>query len=287
MSAAVAAPREAPVLRRLLAAPGASIGAVVLVVLVGCALAAPLIVPFHWNETRVCTRLAAPSAVHLFGCDLYGRDLFSRVMYGGRFSLSVGVATVAVSLVFGGLFGTAIGYAGGRVDAIGSRAIDVMLGFPPIIMAILVVAVLGVGLWNSALAVGIAGIPRFARVVRGATLTLAGREFVEGAHAIGAGRSRVVRRHLLPNLAPTLIVLTSLDLGNAVLATATLSFLGLGAQPPAPEWGAMLNAGREFIRYAPWTMLFPGAALFLAVMAVNLVGDRLSQVLDPRQRGRG
>ena len=124
-------------------------------------------------------------------------------------------------------------------------------------------------------------------MVRGATLTLAGREFVEGAHAIGAARSRVVRRHLLPNLAPTLIVLTSLDLGNAVLATATLSFLGLGAQPPTPEWGAMLNAGREYIRYAPWTMLFPGAALFLAVMAVNLVGDRLSQVLDPRQRGRG
>ncbi len=154
-------------------------------------------------------------------------------------------------------------------------------------MAILVVAVLGVGLWNAALAVGIAGIPRFARVVRGATLALAGREFIEGAHAIGAARARVVRRHLLPNLAPTLIVLTSLDLGNAVLFTATLSFLGLGAQPPTPEWGAMLNAGREFIRYAPWTMLFPGAALlFLAVMAVNLVGDRLSQVLDPRQRGR-
>jgi ABC-type dipeptide/oligopeptide/nickel transport system permease subunit len=269
-----------------MSAPGAVIGSVVLLVLVAGAVVAPLVVPFDWNETRVCTRLAAPSLLHLFGCDLYGRDLFSRVLYGGRFSLSVGIATVAVSLVFGGLFGTVIGYAGGRVDAVGSRAIDVMLGFPPIILAILVVAVLGVGLWNSALAVGIAGIPRFARVIRGATLALAGREFIEGAHAIGAARGRVVRRHLLPNLAPTLIVLTSLDLGNAVLATATLSFLGLGAQPPTPEWGAMLNAGREYIRYAPWTMLFPGAALFLAVMAVNLVGDRLSQVLDPRQRGR-
>ena len=277
---------DAPLVRQLLSAPGAVIGAAVLLLLVGGAIIAPLVVPFDWNATRVCARLAAPSSVHLFGCDLFGRDLFSRVLYGGRFSLSVGIATVAVSLLFGGLFGTAIGYAGGRVDAIGSRAIDVMLGFPPIILAILVVAVLGVGLWDSALAVGIAGIPRFARVVRGATLGLAGREFVEGAHAIGAGRARVVGRHLLPNLAPTLIVLTSLDLGNAVLATATLSFLGLGAQPPTPEWGAMLNAGREFIRYAPWTMLFPGAALFLAVMAVNLVGDRLSQVLDPRQRGR-
>jgi ABC-type dipeptide/oligopeptide/nickel transport system permease subunit len=285
MSTALSLPAR-HVTRRVLMSPGAFVGAAILMLLVAGAILAPLVVPFDWNETRVCPRLAAPSAVHLFGCDLYGRDIFSRVLYGGRFSLSVGIATVAVSLVFGGLLGTAIGYAGGRANALGTRLIDVMLGFPPIITAILVVAVLGVGLWNAALAVGIAGIPRFARVVRGATLSLAGREFIEGAHAIGAGSRRVVFRHLLPNLAPTLIVLTSLDLGNAVLATATLSFLGLGAQPPTPEWGAMLNAGREFIRYAPWTMLFPGAALFLAVMAVNLVGDRLSQVLDPRQRGR-
>ncbi len=286
MSATVAPPPQAHVLRRVLYAPGPAIGALILLVLIAGALAAPLLAPFDWNATRVCPRLAAPSPVHWFGCDLYGRDIFSRVLYGGRYSLSVGIATVAVSLVFGGLFGIVIGYAGGRVDAVGSRAIDVLLGFPPIIMAILVVAVLGVSLWTAAVAVGIAGIPRFARVIRGATLALAGREFIEGAHAIGADRGRVMLFHLLPNLAPTMIVLASLDLGNAVLFTATLSFLGLGAQPPAPEWGAMLNAGREFIRYAPWTMVFPGAALFLAVMAVNLVGDRLSQVLDPRQRGR-
>jgi len=273
-------------IRRVLAAPGAAFGAAILVILILGALAAPALVPYDWNETRVCARLAAPSSAHWFGCDLYGRDLFSRVLYGGRYSLSVGIVTVAVSLVCGGLFGAIIGYAGGRLDAAGTRAIDVLLGFPPIVMAILVVAILGVGLWNAALAVGIAGIPRFARVVRGAALSLARREFIEGAQAIGADQARIIARHLLPNLAPTLIVLTSLDLGNAVLATATLSFLGLGAQPPTPEWGAMLNAGREFIRYAPWTMLFPGAALFLAVMAVNLVGDRLSQVLDPRQRGR-
>jgi ABC-type dipeptide/oligopeptide/nickel transport system permease subunit len=286
MSAALAVPREASRWSKMFGSPGAVAGMAVLLVMVTGAVLAPLLVPFDWNETRVCARLAHPSAVNLMGCDLYGRDIFSRVLYGGRYTLSVGIATVAISLVLGGLFGTIIGYAGGRVDAFGSRAIDVMLGFPPIILAILVVAVLGVGLWNAALAVGIAGIPRFARVVRGAALSLAQREFIEGAHAIGAGRARVVRRHLLPNLAPTLIVLASLDLGNAVLFTATLSFLGLGAQPPAPEWGAMLNAGREFMRYAPWTMLFPGGALFLAVLAVNLVGDRLSQVLDPRQRGR-
>ncbi|MBV8912604.1 MAG: ABC transporter permease [Acetobacteraceae bacterium] len=273
-------------MRRLLAAPGAQIGLVLLAILIVAAILSPWVAPYDWNETRVCRRLAAPSPEHLFGCDLYGRDLFSRVLYGARFSLSVGLGTVAISLVFGTLFGVAIAYAGGRVDAIGARAIDVMLGFPPIVLAILVVAVLGVGLWNAALAVGIAGIPRFARIVRSAALSLVAREFVEGARAVGAPTSRILARHLAPNLAPTLIVLGSLDLGNAVLFTATLSFLGLGAQPPTPEWGAMLNAGREFIRYAPWTMLFPGGALFLAVLAVNLVGDRLSQVLDPRQRGR-
>jgi ABC-type dipeptide/oligopeptide/nickel transport system permease subunit len=286
MSATVMAPREASRLRKMFGSPGAVAGMVVLLLMVVGAVFAPVLVPYDWDATRVCARLAHPSAQNLFGCDLYGRDIFSRVLYGGRYSLSVGIATVAISLFVGGLLGTILGYAGGRVDALGSRAIDVMLGFPPIILAILVVAVLGVGLWNAALAVGIAGIPRFARVVRGAALSLAAREFIEGAHAIGAGRVRVVRRHLVPNLAPTLIVLASLDLGNAVLFTATLSFLGLGAQPPAPEWGAMLNAGREYIRYAPWTMFFPGGALFLAVLAVNLVGDRLSQVLDPRQRGR-
>jgi ABC-type dipeptide/oligopeptide/nickel transport system permease subunit len=134
------------------------------------------------------------------------------------------------------------------------------------------------------LAVAIAGIPRFARITRGVTLTLLQREFVEAARAIGAGHARIAARHLLPSLAPTLIVLATLDLGNAVLFTATLSFLGLGAQPPTPEWGAMLNAGRDYVRYAPWVMVFPGLALFLVVLAVNLVGDRLSQVLDPRRQ---
>ena len=205
-------------------------------------------------------------------------------MYGTRFSLAMGLSTVAISLIFGAVLGVTIAYGGGRVDAIGSRLIDAMLCFPPIILAILIVAVLGVGLWNAALAVGMSGIPRFARIARAATLGLVARDFIEAARAVGAGRMRIVLRHLLPNLAPILIVLTTIDLGSAVLFTATLSFLGLGAQPPAPEWGAMLNAGREYVRYAPWTMIFPGLALFLTVMAVNLVGDRLSLVLDPRQR---
>jgi len=271
---------------RLLGAPGAAAGSTVLMAILTMAAAAPLLAPYDWNATSQCRRLAPMSAQHWFGCDLFGRDILSRVMYGARFSLAMGLSTVAISLLFGALLGVAIAFAGGRIDALGSRLIDSLLSFPPIILAILIVAVLGVGLWNAALAVGISGVPRFARITRAATLTLVARDFIEAARAVGAGRLRIVLRHLLPNLSPILIVITTLDLGGAVLFTATLSFLGLGAQPPTPEWGAMLNAGREYVRYAPWTMIFPGLALFLTVMAVNLVGDRLSLVLDPRQRGR-
>jgi ABC-type dipeptide/oligopeptide/nickel transport system permease subunit len=274
------------IIARLLGGPGAVAGMLVLVIILSLAALAPLLAPYDWNATSQCRRLAPMSAVHWFGCDLFGRDILSRVMYGARFSLAMGISTVAISLMFGALIGVVIAYAGGRVDAVGARLVDAMLCFPPIILAILIVAVLGVGLWNAALAVGISGIPRFARITRAATLSLVARDFVEAARAVGVGRMRIVWRHLLPNLAPILIVITTLDLGNAVLFTATLSFLGLGAQPPTPEWGAMLNAGREYVRYAPWTMIFPGLALFLTVMAVNLVGDRLSLVLDPRQRDR-
>ncbi len=273
-------------LRRLAASPGAVAGMVVLALILAMAAIAPLVAPYDWNATSQCRRLAPMSQAHWFGCDLFGRDILSRILVGARYSLGMGIATVAISLVFGAALGVAIAYGGGRIDRVGARVIDALLCFPPIILAILIVAVLGVGLWNAALAVGISGIPRFARITRGATLSLAARDFVEAARAIGGSGTRVVFRHLLPNLAPILIVLTTLDLGGAVLFTATLSFLGLGAQPPTPEWGAMLNAGREYVRYAPWTMVFPGAALFLTVMAVNLVGDRLSAVLDPRQRRR-
>jgi peptide/nickel transport system permease protein len=279
-------PRAPSLLTRLLGAPGAVAGTIVIATILALAVFAPYLAPYDWNATSQCRRLAPMSVEHWFGCDLFGRDVFSRVIYGARFSLAMGLSTVTISLVFGGLLGIVIAYGGGRIDRIGARVIDAMLCFPPIILAILIVAVLGVGLLNAALAVGISGIPRFARITRAATLSLAARDFVEAARAVGSSHARIVLRHLLPNLAPILIVIATLDLGGAVLFTATLSFLGLGAQPPTPEWGAMLNAGREYVRYAPWTMIFPGLALFLTVMSVNLVGDRLSLILDPRQRDR-
>lgn len=271
-------------LRRLFLHPGAMIGTIVFSTLVIAAIVAPFIAPYDWADTDVGGRLAPPSLEHLMGTDLHGRDVFSRVIAGGRYSISIGVATIVLSLVIGSVIGIFIGFIGGKVDAWGARLIDVMLGFPPIILAILIVSMLGVGLVNVVLAVAIANVPRFARVVRGAVLVLREHLYIEAAKALGASDFRIMARHLLPNVMPTLVVLGTLELGNAILSTATLSFLSLGAQPPTPEWGAMLSSGREFMRYAPWTMIFPGLALFLVVMSVNMVGDRLSQVLDPKSK---
>lgn len=266
--------------------PGAAIGVLVLAILILMSVLAPWIAPFDPAITDVGPRLGAPNAVNIFGTDLFARDIFSRIVWGGRYSLTVGIATVLFALIIGSALGILLGYCGGRIDAIGSRAIDVMLGFPSVVLAILVVVVLGVGLVNVVIAVGIAQIPRFARVARGAVLGVKEQLFIDSARAIGSGGWRIMSRHLLPNVVPTLIVLGTLNLGEAILSTATLSFLGLGAQPPAPEWGAMLNGGREYMRYAPWMMIFPGLALFLAVMSVNLIGDRLSYLLDPKSRVR-
>ncbi|MDA0699775.1 MAG: ABC transporter permease [bacterium] len=274
--------RRNRLIRRLILHPGAFLGGLVLLTLVLAAIFAPQLAPYDWRATGVGPRLAPPSAQHLLGTDLHGRDVFSRLVHGGRYSLTVGITTVLFSMVVGSLFGITIAYFGGRIDHYGSMAIDVMLGFPPIVLAILIVAVLGVGLTNVVIAVGIAGIPRFARVVRSAVLVVKAKPFVEATRALGAPHARMIFRHMLPNVVPTIIVLTTLNLAGAIISTASLSFLGLGAQPPVPEWGAMLNTSREYMRHAPWTMVFPGLALFASVMAVNLVGDRLSELLDPR-----
>jgi ABC-type dipeptide/oligopeptide/nickel transport system permease subunit len=289
MAMVVSKPVHSPVarfLQRLFLHPGAMVGTIIFVLLVVVALLAPVIAPYDWNDTDVGARLSAPSLDHFFGTDLHGRDVFSRVIAGGRYSISLGIATVLISLLAGSLIGLFLGFTGGRVDDWGCRFLDVLLAFPAIVLAIMIVSVLGVGLVNVVLAVAIASVPRFARVVRGAVLVVREQLYVEAARALGASDFRIMRRHLLPNVTSTLVVLGTLDLGNAILSTATLSFLGLGAQPPTPEWGTMLSGGREFIRYAPWTMIFPGLALFLIVMSVNLVGDRLSQVLDPKAKDR-
>lgn len=288
LSPAPATPKPAGrrLLRRFFAAPGACIGTLVLAVIIAGALLAPWIAPYDPVETDLGSRLGAPSAEFFFGTDLHGRDIFSRVLWGARASLPVGVASLALGLSVGGLIGILIGFLGGRVDAWGARAIDVLLGFPSIVLAIMIVSVLGVGLGNVVIAVAVAEIPRFARVVRGAVLVAKQHLYVDSARAIGARPGRIMWVHILPEVMPTIIVLGTLNLGRAILETATLSFLGLGTQPPTPEWGSMLSGGREYIRYAPWMMLAPGLALFAAIISINLIGDRLSALLDPRSAGR-
>jgi ABC-type dipeptide/oligopeptide/nickel transport system permease subunit len=274
------------VLRQLLSKPTSAVAIVILTVLVGFALFAPWIAPFDPSQASVGPRLGAPEAAYLFGTDLHGRDVFSRVVWGARYSLPVGAATLLLGLFAGGALGVALGYVGGRFDAVGARAVDVLLGFPAIVMAIIAVTVLGVGLVQVVIAVAIADIPKFARVIRGATIVAKQNLFVESAVAMGARRARIMLLHILPTILPTVILLGTLNLGGAILATATLSFLGLGVQPPTPEWGTMLNDGRDYIRYAPWMMIAPGLALFLAIISVTLIGDRLSEIMDPRSGGR-
>lgn len=271
-----------PSLRRFLARPGALIASIILLAIILAAIFAPWIATFDPIETDVGMRLGAPDETYWFGTDLHGRDLFARVVWGARYSLPVGIATLLLGLFFGGLLGIFLGYRGGRVDAIGSRVIDVTLGFPSIVLAIMVVSVMGVGLINVIVAVAIAEVPRFARVIRSAVLVAKQNLYVESAIAMGAGSARIMLLHILPAILPTIVVLGTLNLGGAILSTATLSFLGLGTQPPTPEWGSMLNAGREYMRYAPWMMIAPGLALFLTIISVNLIGDRMNELLDPR-----
>jgi ABC-type dipeptide/oligopeptide/nickel transport system permease subunit len=266
----------------LLAAPGARIGALMLAIIAGLALLSPWVAPHDPNAIGTAASLAPPSWSCWFGTDLYGRDLFARVIVGGRYSIAIGLLTLVLSMNAGSLIGLTLGYAGGRIDAWGSRAIDVMLGLPSLVVAIMIVSVLGVGLVNVAIAVALAQTPHYARIVRSATISLRSASFIEAARAMGAHPLRVILRHLLPNVAPTLIVIATLNLGEAILATSTLSFLGLGAQPPTAEWGAMLADGQAYMRFAPGLMIFPGAAIFLTVVSINLLGNRLAQILDPR-----
>ena len=271
------------ILKRFLLNKGSAFGGLFLTLIIFGAIFAPLIAPYDWNAVDTGPRLSPPSLEFLFGTDIHGRDVFSRIIYGARYSLSVGVISVLFGIISGSIFGITIAYIGGRVDIIGSRIIDVMFGFPSFLLSLLVVAIIGVGLWNVVFAVGLARIPHFARIIRSAALQVKEQPYIEACVSLGYGNIRIMFNHILPNIFPIIIVIATLDLGGAIISIASLSFLGLGAQPPEPEWGAMLSSGREYMRYAPWTMIYPGLFLFLTVMSVNLLGDRLSVALDARQ----
>lgn len=262
---------------------GAIAGAVILFIVLVMTLFAPLIAPFEPNAL-VNDRRLGPSAEHIMGTDEIGRDTFSRVVFGGRVSLRVGVLAVLIGASIGTLFGMFAAYVGGWVDSLIMRVVDVMLAFPGILLALVIVAILGPSLNNVMIAVGIEFIPAFVRTVRGATLSVKEEEYVTAARAVGARSGRIIGRHILPNVVSTVIVLGTLAIGFAILAAAGLSFLGLGAQPPTPEWGSMLASARSYLRESPHLAIFPGAAIMLVVLSLNLLGDGLRELFDPRMR---
>lgn len=263
--------------------PLAVAGTVVLVVLVVVGLFGEWLAPYGVNDVDVAHMLQAPSGAHPFGTDELGRDVLSRVIVAARVSLEVGIVSVGLALLAGVLIGLVSGYYRGWTDNVLMRSMDVLFAFPVLLLAVAIVAVLGPGLGTAMVAIGVVYTPIFARVTRASVLSVREQVYVRAAMSIGASDGRIMRKHVLPNIAAPLIVQTSLSLAFAILSEAALSFLGLGVQPPAPSWGRMLYDGRGFVTVAWWLGVFPGAAIFLTVLAFNLVGDALRDVLDPRQ----
>jgi peptide/nickel transport system permease protein len=259
-----------------------TIGAVILSIIILLTVFAPFITPYNPIQVTPSARLQPPSLQHIFGTDDFGRDVFTRVIYGGRVSLQVGLVSVALAAATGTLLGVLAGYSGGWIDIVIMRLIDMLLAFPSILLALAIVAILGRSLPNVMLAVGIASIPVYTRVVRASTLSIKQLDYVLAARAIGSTGQRVMFFHILPNILASLIVITTNGIAGAIVAGAALGFLGLGAQSPTPEWGIMLSEGRVFLRTASWVTTFPGLAIMITVLAINLLGDGLRDVLDPR-----
>lgn len=262
----------------------AMIGAVLLAVEIFVALAAAWVAPYDPYKQQPRSALQPPSREHWFGTDDTGRDLLSRVIYGTRISLRVGLISVGIGGSIGITLGIAAGYRGGFVDNAIMRGMDLLLAFPGILLALAIIAILGPSLFNVMIAVGVSAIPSYTRVARGATLSLRDREFVVSARAIGARDLRITLKYILPNVLPPLIVLATLGIAGAILTAAGLSFIGLGAVPPTPEWGAILTLGRKYINQAWWYTTFPGLAIMVTVLGINMLGDALRDALDPRLR---
>jgi len=275
------------VVRRLLRHRGAAAGLVVILLFFAAALLAPLLSPYDPLAQDLNRRLQGPSSAHPLGTDDFGRDILSRVMYGARISLTVGFMSVGIAVVGGLLLGLVAGfYTTGRwgrmIDIIIMRTSDILLAFPAVLLAIAIVTAFGPGLRNAMLAIAIIYLPRFIRIVRAAILVEKEHTYIEAGQALGMSHRRLLLHHLLPNVISPVIVQATLGLAEAIIEAAALSFLGLGATPPTPEWGAMLSEGRSYLRLAPWVTFFPGMAIFLIVVSFNLLGDGLRDALDPR-----
>jgi peptide/nickel transport system permease protein len=270
-------------LRALLGRPTAVFGGVVLIGMMALALFAPWIAPYDPLATSWTLVRKAPSAAHWFGTDEVGRDLLSRIIWGARASLSAGVIAVAIAVGVGVPTGMVAGYVGGWTDGLISRLTDAMLAIPFLILAIALAAFLGPSLGNAMIAIGVTATPIFVRLARGQVLAARAEDYVEAARAVGNPPIRILLRHILPNILPPVMVQATLAVAAAIIAEASLSFLGLGQQPPAPSWGSMLNTAQRFLTQAPWMAIFPGLAIFLTVLAFNLFGDGLRDAMDPRR----
>jgi peptide/nickel transport system permease protein len=276
------APARAGPLRRLAARPAAMVGLTVVLGFAAIALLAPWIAPYDAVATSWSLVRKAPSAAHWMGTDELGRDVLSRVMFGARASLEAGVLSVTIALALGVPLGLLAGYVGGWIDSLISRFTDALLACPFLILAIALAAFLGPSLMNAMIAIGVAAMPLFIRLTRGQVLAVKTEDFVEAARAVGNPHRRILLRHILPNVVSPLIVQATLTIATAIIAESSLSFLGLGQQPPAPSWGSMLNFAKNFISQAPWMAVWPGLAICTIVLAFNLLGDGLRDVLDPR-----
>jgi peptide/nickel transport system permease protein len=263
----------------------ALVGLVLVLVLALTAALAPWLAPYDPARQSLIEKRTHPGAKYLLGADEFGRDILSRVIYGSRVALLVGVLSVAIALVGGLVLGTAAGFTGGWLDALMMRAVDILLAFPYLLLALAIVAALGPGALNTTIAVGIGGVPAVTRIVRGSVLALREMEYVGAARALGAPAPALLRRHILPNVLPGLIVYATLFMANAILLEAALSFLGLGVQPPTASWGLMVSTGRDVLLVAPHVATVPGVAIMVAVLGFNLVGDGLRDALDPRLKG--
>ncbi|MBR2793393.1 MAG: ABC transporter permease [Solobacterium sp.] len=262
----------------------AAVSFAVIILFILAAIFAPLLTPYSWEEMDLIHRLNPPSAAHLFGTDEAGRDIFTRMLYGSRVSLLVGILPSMVSLAIGSLLGVTAGYYGGWLDAVIMRLADIVLAFPSMLLAMVLMYMLGGGLFNVFLTLSLVNWASAARIIRAETLQLKEREFVESARTIGVRSPKIIFRHILPNCVPTIIVLFTLNIPDSILTESSLSFLGLGVQPPAASWGLMVNAGRQFFYTSPWLCLFPGIAVMIIVLAFHFLGDGLRDILDPRRR---
>lgn len=275
------------IMKQLLRNRRAVVGGIVLLIIVFMAILAPYVTTHDPVKQNIRNQLQPPSREHFFGTDQFGRDIYSRVIYGARLSLRVGFLAISFALVVGCFLGLVSGYYGGWLDMIVMRVIDILLALPGFLLALSIVAALGPGLENVIMAIGVSYIPSFARMMRSAVLATRELDYVDAAQALGASDWRIIFQHILPNSISPIIVLTTLSMAGAILSAAGLSFLGMGAQPPTPEWGSMIATARPFIRVSHWAVTVPGLAIFITVMCLNLVGDGLRDALDPRLTNLG